>query len=222
MSIGVNITPKDIIEGLHLLSYRINKDKNIICLALIVTNRNISEWYKEITFFIFDEMAKQLLSGKMTREDARDILSLMHGSDRVDAAVSCADFLEDIERRYNSGELRNLVDRLDVKQIAKIRSLIGDSHDWDRGTFIGTARSEADIVTLDYMVRGYGRREEAKEEADTKYAKLVAGELLSWLKYLESLKEEIRESISSVLYSLGCQQQSIEILYQQVFGRPTV
>lgn len=121
--------------------------------------------------------------------------------------MSCNAFLEDIERRYNSGELRRLVDKLDVKEIATIRRFIGNKRQWDRQTFIGWAQSERDSVTFQYIINGYDKA--SAEDAQ---------QLLDWLKGLQSKKEQISESISSILYSMGCQQQNIETLYKQTFG----
>jgi hypothetical protein len=197
---GGSIRPLEIIAALKALSSYINKDKNAICLALIVINENILQWYKEIVVLIDNEILKNLLTPgeKMTLNDASKLLMYIDKGERKDVMREFVLFLEDIKDRYHHGGLKRLVHILDIDKLNEIRVLC-DELAW----------------ITDLEVGLFPFREIMKEYGDIDRAET----LRKWLKTLETKKDNTRNKISSMLYELECQQQAIDILREKVFKK---
>jgi hypothetical protein len=58
---GFGVRPQEIIGVLNSLRNYLNRDKNAICLGLIIINENIIQWYREIASIIDDEIVRNLL-----------------------------------------------------------------------------------------------------------------------------------------------------------------
>lgn len=210
---GISVRPDEIVTILRLLKNYLNRDKNAICLGLIIVNENIIQWYREIASIIDHEIAKNLLQPgeKMTVEDARRLLTYIDQNRRQDVITGSLSFLIDIINKYNNNELRSLVDKLDINRIRKIQYVISGRKEGDsenliyRSSFIPKVNSEMGLFTFVEMMKKYGDLSRAEK-------------LRRWLKDLEAIKNEIRDNISLVLHELDCQQQSIEALRQQVLN----
>jgi hypothetical protein len=229
LGIGVDITPQEIVNGLRALSSYINRDKDATCLALIIINETIGQWYKEINSFVIDQMAKNLVNKgqRMTLDDVRNAFTLQFDTDIQDTATSSLEFLEDVKARYNSGELRNLINKLDIAKITKIQDLIAGSNlesisadlqavnvslDEEKNIRLGfkyLARNDNNVYNYSEIASGL------VYDGDLKKVE----KLQLWLRSLEKIKDMIRQSVSSQLSSLQCQQQRIDILRKQIFRK---
>jgi len=218
------MSPSEIVKVLKDLSAYWNRDKNAICLALIIVDETIGRWYREVSSFAVDQMAKQLLQqGKpITQEDAVAAFSHKFGSDIEDTVNESVNFLNDVKKRYDSGGLGRLVGNMDIVEIMKIKDLIEGSGNGAvsqdlimmkvpkeeleliRLGFRQLARNDTDIYNIKEITKGFGGPERAER-------------LQNWLLSLEQIKKLINKIVSNQLSSLGCQQQMIIQLRQKVF-----
>src|SRR5438093_12664829 len=99
---GITITSEDIINLYRILSSHYNKDRDTICLGLILLDRFFLDWYTVVKDFTSREIAKHMLSKgeKMTVEEASNFLSFTRGVRRASQAKIFEIFLEDVERKY--------------------------------------------------------------------------------------------------------------------------
>ena len=223
-SVPFALSPSEIVKVLKDLSAYINRDKNAICLALIIVDETIGRWYRDLSSFAVDQMAKHLLQQgqPITQEDARAAFSLKFGSNIDDTVNESLNFLKDVKKRYDSGELGRLVGSMDIVEIMKINDLIEGSSNGGvsqdimmmkvpveqaqliRIGFRDLARNDTYIYNLSEITKGFGGPERAQT-------------LQNWLRSLEEIKILINKIVTEQLSSLGCQQQMILQLRQRVF-----
>jgi len=220
------ISPSEIVKILKDLSAYLNKDKNSICLALIIIDEMIGRWYRELNSFAVDQMGKQLMKQgqQLAPEDVTAAFSFRFGSDIENTVDESLRFLDNVKNRYDSGDLGRLVGQMNIVEIMKIKDLIGGSSNGSisqdlnvmnipgqeqqliRRGFKDLARNDTEIYNLDQVTKGFGGLQSVEKLQD-------------WLRSLEKIKILINKIVFSQLTYLGCQQQMIDELRRKVFGR---
>jgi hypothetical protein len=187
MNASATVTAQTIIDLLEKLSGRLNRDKNAICGGLSLTNQTIFNWYNSLNERFSVEIANSFVNegSKRTSEEINFLLSYIYKAEYAPTARRCIEFLRDIERRYNSGELRRLVNQMDTNKLFNIYETLVPR-------FIDHAiQGKTDYFGLEKLKQDRG----GFEEAET---------IKRWLTDLDNLREEIRSSISQLQLTIEC------------------
>src|SRR5687768_16184054 len=137
---GLKITPKEIFDLLQRLSSILNEDKKSICLALSLINQNIQDWENEIISFVINQMTIQMTQRQgppKKQEHIHANFKTTHKPKREKAATQSIYILKNIEKQYDSGKLKKLVQKLNIDSVQQIQYLINGEQksgdlDWIR------------------------------------------------------------------------------------------
>ena len=194
-SVGGTISPEGIVILWEKLESYWNKDKNAICLRLGLTYQIAENWYNEMVNAFAPEVAR-LREGeraykKSHEEITREVeyaLRRNHGPLTYDSLL----FLNEIVRRYENGELRKVVDRLDIGKVRLLEGALNAfynmSMDMDRVSLVPRLRRDLEV-----------------EKSITEY-----------VLELDRVREKVRECVSALHNELGCQKESLDMLRKKL------
>lgn len=207
MSVSISPSVEEIYTVIDKIAKRIsdyrNKDENTICLGLRLIYKNIEDWYNEIDDVFSPDIAESTAEITDEAERKARIKELVHyvkRRRRQPAAKRSIDFLKRIEKRYNNGEFRSLINKLDIKKITEIKDRI-EREEWG---FIDLAIEKKSQWKDEYI--------------RTKRWDIAAENIDKWMDYLDNRREEIRGLVFSVIDELKCQGQDMDDLYASLKG----
>jgi len=197
-SVGGTISPEGIAILLEKLSNYWSKDKNAICLSLSLTYQSVANWYDSIVKTFAPEIARFSQGDSAQKRSHEEITkALLYTLSRNDGelASSSCDFLSQIERRYKNGELRKIVDRLDIDKVRLLRNKVVEFNERAMG---GESRHQNKILY--------------KPAAEVEEANVI----MNWIMELDAYREMIRQYVSAIHNQLGCQKESLDMLRKKL------
>jgi hypothetical protein len=205
MSVSISPSVEEIYNVIDKLAKRIsnyrNEPKDTICLGLSLIYKNIEDWYNEINDIFSPDIAKSTADIKDDAEREARVKQLVHyvkRKKRQPAAKRSIEFLVRIQKRYEPGKLRNLINQLDMEKIAIIKDRI--------------KREEWGFIDLAIDQKSQWKAEFIR----TKRWDVAAEKIDKWMDYLDSRREEIREAAFSVIDCLDCKEEGMDALYAKL------
>jgi len=211
LPMGINFNVDVIKFYEHILGH-MNKDKNYICMGLSYIRENVQDWYNTINDIFAPEIRKCYHGEELTINKkvsgAGHLESMLTAHIYTPKAVQAQKFLDMIIKRYENGELRKLVNQLDIKNVRELTELIGGEIDENDKQikpvgFVGIAL-EKKIFSFQTFISGIKDEKKARE-------------IEEWLERLKKKKVEIENTISSLqdYDHLQCNEDIMKNLYSQ-------
>ena len=195
-SVGGSVSPKDIVTLRKELSHYWNRDKDAIWLTLSLTYQIIENWYNNMAKAFAPEIAL-FLEGvsphKRSPEEITREIEYVLKREVSPLASNSMEFLDEIVIRYEAGELRKVVDRLDIRKIRLLREALNE--------FYKNAM-DADRSRLYPKLPGGGIYDENL--------------IMEYILKLDAIREKVRQYVSALHNQLGCRKESLDMLHQKL------
>lgn len=184
-SFGTEFPAQSLIDILRDVNTRVNRNKNDICQTIDLSEKTIVDWYNRIIHAYAPFRACFIKGEQIDTKTLTEFLIFADSRTDSHAIKSTIFFLNEIKKKYEKGELKNIIEKIDIKLFGNFISNLNNFY---------SMVFERQIILEDGIPMQKGSFNDAKK-------------IGSWIHELDEIQDNVRSDAVVILKQLDCRKQ---------------